>query len=319
MPLLDVKNLSIAVGKIPIVRNISFSLERTETLGIVGESGCGKSLTSLAIMGLMGGTQLNISSGSIHFDGQDLTKLKPAARRKLMGPGMAMIFQEPMTSLNPVYLVGQQIVEMILQHEKITKKAAWSRAVELLRQVKIPDPEGRAKSYPHQLSGGMRQRVVIAMALACRPSLLIADEPTTALDVTVQAQILDLLDDLQQETGMAMMMISHDLGVIAENCQNVAVMYRGQIIESASVEQLFAAAEHPYTRGLIASIPDAQTDVDMLNAIPGRVPTIDDQISGCAFHPRCEFAQNICLQSEPVLSGEPGHAVICHYPQKPNS
>lgn len=319
MPLLDVKNLSIAVGKIPIVRNISFSLERTETLGIVGESGCGKSLTSLAIMGLMGGTQLNISSGSIHFDGQDLTKLKPAARRKLMGPGMAMIFQEPMTSLNPVYLVGQQIVEMILQHEKITKKAAWSRAVELLRQVKIPDPEGRAKSYPHQLSGGMRQRVVIAMALACRPSLLIADEPTTALDVTVQAQILDLLDDLQQETGMAMMMISHDLGVIAENCQNVAVMYRGQIIESASVEQLFAAAEHPYTRGLIASIPDAQTDVDMLNAIPGRVPTIDDQISGCAFHPRCEFAQNICRQAEPVLSGEPGHAVICHYPQKPNS
>lgn len=319
MPLLDVKNLSIAVGKIPIVRNISFSLERTETLGIVGESGCGKSLTSLAIMGLMGGTQLNISSGSIHFDGQDLTKLKPAARRKLMGPGMAMIFQEPMTSLNPVYLVGQQIVEMILQHEKITKKAAWSRAVELLRQVKIPDPEGRAKSYPHQLSGGMRQRVVIAMALACRPSLLIADEPTTALDVTVQAQILDLLDDLQQEMGMAMMMISHDLGVIAENCQNVAVMYRGQIIESASVEQLFAAAEHPYTRGLIASIPDAQTDVDMLNAIPGRVPTIDDQISGCAFHPRCEFAQNICRQAEPVLSGEPGHAVICHYPQKPNS
>lgn len=313
MALLEVNNLSIAVGKTPVVSKVSFDVERGETLGIVGESGCGKSLTALAIMGLMSGTQVRITSGSINFDGRDLLAMKDKERRKIMGSGMAMIFQEPMTSLNPVYKVGEQIMEMVLQHESLSKNAAEARAIELLRLVRIPDPESRIYAYPHQMSGGMRQRVVIAMALACNPDLLIADEPTTALDVTVQAQILYLLQDLQEEVGMGMIMISHDLGVIAENCQSVAVMYRGRIVESASTEDLFVEAWHPYTRGLMDSIPDVQKDVEVLAAIPGRVPTIDEVIKGCAFHPRCSKTTDLCIQKQPERQQQAGHGVVCHH------
>ncbi|WP_029040489.1 oligopeptide/dipeptide ABC transporter ATP-binding protein [Cucumibacter marinus] len=319
MALLEVENLSLALalsGMLkPVVDNISFSVDAGDTLGIVGESGCGKSLTALAIMGLIADSPIRITGGAIRFEGRDLASISEAERRALMGDRMAMIFQEPMTSLNPVYRIGDQITESLGQHRKLSKKAARARAADLLRQVRIPDPEGRLDAYPHQLSGGMRQRVMIAMALACDPALLIADEPTTALDVTVQAQILDLLADLQEETGMAVMLISHDLGVIAENCKDVAVMYRGRIVEAASAADLFAAPRHPYTVGLLNSIPDPDADKDDLEAIPGRVPTIDEVIPGCAFHPRCAFAQDICRDVRPgdaIASKE--HTALCHFP-----
>lgn len=316
MALLDIKNLSIAVGNQPVVENISFAVDAGQTLGIVGESGCGKSITSLAIMGLLDGTQVRVTGGAAYFKGQNLLDLSAPERRAIMGREMAMIFQEPMTSLNPVYRVGDQIVEMIRAHEKISRKAALARAGNLLKLVHIPDPVERLQTYPHQLSGGMRQRVMIAMALACNPTLLIADEPTTALDVTVQAQILDLLRELQNDTGMAVILISHDLGVIAENCQSVCVMYRGRIVEAASAKKLFKGTRHPYTSGLMASIPDAQTDVDMLEAIPGRVPTIDEILTGCAFHPRCTKAEAQCANTLPELNIKQGHSVMCHYPNE---
>lgn len=314
MALLEVKDLSISIGDNRIVQNIDFTIDAGQTLGIVGESGCGKSLTSLAIMGLLDGTQVRVTSGTIEFEGRNLLALSAPQRRALMGSHMAMIFQEPMTSLNPVYRIGDQVVEMILQHERIGKGAARARVLDLLRLVRIPDPEGRLKSYPHQLSGGMRQRVMIAMALACNPALLIADEPTTALDVTVQSQILELLEDLQSQTGMAMILISHDLGVIAETCQSVAVMYRGRIVEACASNDLFRAPWHPYTSGLMASIPDAQSDVDMLDAIPGRVPTIDEVIPGCAFHPRCARAKDECTRSTPATMSSRSHLYQCHFP-----
>ena len=319
MALLEVKDLAIAVAVsgrlVPVVHGISFNIEAGFTLGIVGESGCGKSLTSLAIMGLLEGSQVRITSGSIVFDGQDMLALPPERRRAIMGADMAMIFQEPMTSLNPVYRVGDQITESILQHRKISRAQARERAIELLRLVRIPDPEGRIESFPHQLSGGMRQRVMIAMALACDPKLLIADEPTTALDVTVQARILDLMKELQAETGMAIMLISHDLGVIAETCDTVAVMYWGRIIETAPADELFADMAHPYTRGLLASIPVTDREVDRLEAIPSRVPTLGEKLSGCAFHPRCSRARPICSDIDPVaIAVSPSHFARCHFP-----
>ena len=316
MSLLTVYNLSIAVGTQGVVHNVSFSVDSGKTLGIVGESGCGKSLTSLAIMGLLEGTQVNVTGGEIHLGGRNLLEMAPASRRALMGDEMGMIFQEPMTSLNPVYRIADQLIEMILQHRRIGKKAALARAGELLERVGIPDPTARLQQYPHQLSGGQRQRVMIALALACQPSLLIADEPTTALDVTVQAQILALLRDLQRDNGMAVMLISHDLGVIAENCQHVAVMYRGRIVESAGADLLFAEPRHPYTRGLLASIPEADHDIESLQAIPGSVPTIDEVIQGCAFHPRCAAAQESCAIRSPQLQGEQ-HRIACHFPLQP--
>lgn len=321
MALLEVDNLSIAVaqsgGLLPVVQSISFCVEAGRTLGIVGESGCGKSLTSLAVMGLLEGSQVRITDGTIRFDGEDLTTFSPARRRAIMGDRMAMIFQEPMTSLNPVYRIGDQIVEALRQHRSMDKRAAGKRAAELIDLVRIADPEARLALYPHQLSGGMRQRVMIAMALACDPALLIADEPTTALDVTVQAQILDLLADLQERNGMAVVLISHDLGVIAETCRDIAVMYRGRIVETAPATELFADPRHPYTRGLMQSIPDADKDVDMLTAIPGRVPTIDEKIEGCAFHPRCARAEPRCGSDTPepvTVSGT--HLARCHFPQE---
>jgi len=320
MALLEVENLEIAVSVmgelLPVVRNISFQVAENETLGIVGESGCGKSLTSLAIMGLLEGSQVRITGGTIRFDGQDLTTLSPRGRRKIMGDQMAMIFQEPMTSLNPVYRIGDQITEVLQQHRCMSRAQARDRVMELLNMVRIPDPQTRIDSYPHQMSGGQRQRVMIAMALACDPKLLIADEPTTALDVTVQKEVLELMLDLQKRTGAAIVLISHDLGVIAETCDKVAVMYRGNIVEAASTGQLFSNMSHPYTRGLLNSIPAHDHEVEWLEAIPGRVPTIEERLEGCAFHPRCKFGTETCLKQVPSITrSAEGHEVRCHFPQ----
>ena len=316
--MLDVTDLEIAVaagGKLlPVVRGVSFDAEENETLGIVGESGCGKSLTSLAIMGLLEGSQVRITGGSIRFDGREMTTLSAEERRAIMGDQMAMIFQEPMTSLNPVYRIGDQIVETLRQHRDMTKRQARERAVELLDLVRIPEPARRIDSFPHQMSGGQRQRVMIAMALACDPKLLIADEPTTALDVTVQKEVLDLMADLQTRMGTAIVLISHDLGVIAETCDKVAVMYRGKIAEAAATDELFSNMSHPYTRGLLNSIPVVDHDVEWLEAIPGRVPTIDENLPGCAFHPRCALAEAQCKTDDPQARDvAQGHAVRCHF------
>jgi len=321
MALLDVTDLEIAVaagGKLlPVVRGVSFEVEESETLGIVGESGCGKSLTSLAIMGLLEGSQVRLTGGSIRFDGRELTTLSPKERRAIMGDQMAMIFQEPMTSLNPVYRIGDQITETLRQHRDMTRGQARDRAVELLDLVRIPEPSRRIDSFPHQMSGGQRQRVMIAMALSCDPKLLIADEPTTALDVTVQKEVLDLMADLQTRMGAAIVLISHDLGVIAETCDKVAVMYRGKIAEAASASDLFKNMSHPYTRGLMNSIPVVDHDVEWLEAIPGRVPTIDEVLPGCAFHPRCKIAETRCSAEDPAAREmAKGHEVRCHFAGK---
>lgn len=321
MALLEVEDLEIAVATrgalLPVVRGVSFTVDDAETLGIVGESGCGKSLTSLAIMGLLDGTAIRVTGGSIRFDGLDLLAMKPKERRAIMGKRMAMIFQEPMTSLNPVYRVGDQIIENIRQHQALSARAARDRAIELLDMVRIPDPGQRIDSYPHQMSGGQRQRVMIAMALSCDPKLLIADEPTTALDVTVQKEVLELMSDLQTRMGTAIILISHDLGVIAETCHKVAVMYRGKVVEAAPTKTLFSHLGHPYTRGLINSIPVADHDVEWLDAIPGRVPILQEEISGCAFHPRCGRAEALCQLDEPGphrLTAE--HFSRCHFAEE---
>ena len=324
MALLEVENLEIAVsskGKLlPIVQGVSFDVDENETLGIVGESGCGKSLTSLAIMGLLGGTTVRITNGNIRFEGVDLLTLPEKDRRTIMGNRMAMIFQEPMTSLNPVYRIGDQIIENLRQHKNLSYATARDRAVELLTLVRIPNPGERVDSFPHQMSGGQRQRVMIAMALSCDPKLLIADEPTTALDVTVQKEVLDLMADLQKRMGTAIVLISHDLGVIAETCDKVAVMYRGRVAEAASTADLFAELAHPYTRGLLNSIPFVDRDVEWLEAIPGRVPALEEELTGCAFHPRCALATDLCSLIVPDTSQfKPGHAVQCHFPGKVTS
>ena len=259
MALLDIRDLDLSIARgselLPVVQGVSLTVEEDETLGIVGESGCGKSLTALAIMGLLEGSAVRIAGGSMHFQGRDLLALSPGERRRMMGDQMAMIFQEPMTSLNPVYRVGDQIMEAIIQHRGMSRKRARERALDLLDLVRIPDPMRRIDSFPHQMSGGQRQRVMIAMALACDPKLLIADEPTTALDVTVQKDVLELMLGLQRRTGMSIVLISHDLGVIAETCDKVAVMYRGRIVEQASTSELLSNMSHPYTLGLLGSIP----------------------------------------------------------------
>ena len=314
MTLLHVRDLCIDVGGYPLLRNVSFEVDRGQTLGLVGESGCGKSITALAVMGLLNNPQIRITGGQILFNGDNLLRINPIHRRALMGSQMAMIFQEPMSSLNPVYRVGDQIVEMIRQHQKISVSAAQTRALELLQLVQIPDPTGRLRAYPHTLSGGLRQRVMIAIALACNPLLLIADEPTTALDVTVQAQILALLQRLQSKIGMAVILISHDLGVIAQNCRTVAVMYRGRIIEHAPVTKLFRATRHPYTSGLLALMPDAEVQSVTLPTIPGNVPALHERINGCGFHPRCSFATDPCFKIDPSPQIDNEHMVCCHNP-----
>jgi oligopeptide/dipeptide ABC transporter ATP-binding protein len=321
MALLEVENLEIVVstkGKLlPVVQGVSFDVDDNETLGIVGESGCGKSLTSLASMGLLGGTPMRITGGNIRFDGMDLLTMPEKDRRAIMGNRMAMIFQEPMTSLNPVYRIGDQIIENLRQHQNISYLAARDRAVELLSLVRIQNPSERIESFPHQMSGGQRQRVMIAMALSCDPKLLIADEPTTALDVTVQKEVLDLMADLQERMGTAIVLISHDLGVINETCDKVAVMYRGRVVEAASTVDLFSELAHPYTRGLLNSIPVVDRDVEWLEAIPGRVPTLEEELTGCAFHPRCSLANELCASRMPATTEfKLGHTVQCHFAGK---
>jgi len=318
MALLEVENLSIAVagksGLISVVEDCSFSVDANQTLGIVGESGCGKSLTAMAIMGLLDGSQVKITNGSIWFDGENVLGMSDKQRRHIMGDSMSMIFQEPMTSLNPVYRIGDQIVEALKQHRKMSASEYRRRALQLLELVKIPDHHQRVNSFPHQLSGGQRQRVMIAMALSCDPKLIIADEPTTALDVTVQNEVLELMLDLQRRTGTAIILISHDMGVIAQTCDEVAVMYRGRIIESSGTAELFRNIQHPYTRGLLNSIPAIDSETEWLDAIPGRVPTLEEELNGCAFHPRCSYAQAQCTDTLPTAQvSDTNHLVRCHF------
>jgi peptide/nickel transport system ATP-binding protein len=305
-------------GVVRAVDGVSFHIEAGETLGIVGESGCGKSVTALSILRLIPPGQGRTVSGRVRFEGRDLLDLDDRAMRAIRGNRISMIFQEPMTSLNPVLTVGEQIAEAVMIHEGASRRAAMSRAVAMLRLVRIPDPDQRAGEYPHQLSGGMRQRVMIAMALACDPLLLIADEPTTALDVTVQAQILQLMLDLKERFGAAVMLITHDLGVVAETCQRVIVMYAGRKVEEAPVLELFDRPLHPYTRGLMASIPRRRLGLaapeagKRLSDIPGMVPSLLDPILGCAFAPRCAFATPRChADAPPLLRRGPGHKVAC--------
>jgi peptide/nickel transport system ATP-binding protein len=303
-PLLELKRLAVSFatddGTVRAVDGIDLSLQHGRTLGLVGESGCGKSVTSLAVMGLLPPENSEVS-GEVHFEGRDLLKIPRAELRDLRGARLAMIFQEPMTSLNPSYTIGNQIVEAIRRHQGLDSAEARTRAIEMLRLVRIPSPEKRIDDYPHKLSGGMRQRAMIAMALACGPQLLIADEPTTALDVTIQAQILDLMRGLRRDTGTAIILITHDLGVVAEMADDVAVMYAGQIVERAPVESLFARPEHPYTVGLLGSIPKLDHKRDSLPSIEGRVPDMAHPPEGCRFAARCPFVEPACREKVPLL------------------
>ena len=317
---LDVKNLETVFftnsGLFRAVDDVSFRVRRGETLAIVGESGCGKSVSALSIMRLVPNPPGRIVGGSVMLEGTDLLALEEAEMRAIRGNRISMIFQEPMTSLNPVMRIGDQIMEAVRLHREMTKQQAWNQAVEMLRLVRIPEPARRALEYPHQLSGGMRQRAMIAMALACRPALLIADEPTTALDVTIQAQILALVLDQQQELGMGLILITHDLGVVAQTAQRVIVMYAGRKVEEADVETLFADPRHPYTRGLMASIPavpSLQGKADArLAEIPGTVPSLTRLPKGCAFAPRCSLAVARCHEAYPLLQDwGGGHLAAC--------
>ena len=317
---LDVKNLKTVFftnsGLFKAVDDVSFTVSRGETLAIVGESGCGKSVSALSIMRLVPDPPGRIVGGEIRLEGKDLLALDEAEMRAIRGNRISMIFQEPMTSLNPVIRIGDQISEAVRLHRDMSAKQAWEKAVEMLRLVRIPEPARRAQEYPHQLSGGMRQRAMIAMALACRPALLIADEPTTALDVTIQAQILALMLDLQQELGMGLILITHDLGVVAQTAQRVVVMYAGKKVEEADVETLFAKPRHPYTRGLMASIPAVPTQEtrrnERLTEIPGAVPALTKLPKGCAFAPRCALAVDRCHAEYPPLQDFGGpHLAAC--------
>lgn len=316
-PLLDVRGLSIRVAGAarPLVDEMSFSLNAGETLCIVGESGCGKSLTALALMGLLQGSPLRVEAGSAMFQGTDLLSASHEELRKLRGDRVSMIFQEPMTSLNPALRIGEQIAEAVREHRDISRDAARARALEMLERVRIPAAKKRLDEYPHQLSGGMRQRVMIAMALANDPALLIADEPTTALDVTIQAQILDLMRNLGRETGAAQIMITHDLGVVAEMADTVAVMYAGRIVETGSTAQIFDEPQHPYTLGLMSSMPSLSGDTGRLVTIPGTVPSPVDMPPGCRFAARCPFAGSRCDSTPPLADLRQGHRVACwHVP-----
>lgn len=298
-------------GVVKAVDGVDITVSEGEIVGLVGESGCGKSVTSLSVMGLVPQPPGKIEGGSIKLSGRDLTALKPKEWQKVRGNEVAMIFQEPMTSLNPVFTIGNQMVEAVRQHQKISKQEARQLARETLKEVGI-SREGILDEYPHQLSGGMRQRVMIAMAMVCRPKLLIADEPTTALDVTIQAQILDLMRRLNRETDTAILMITHDLGVVAEMCDRVIVMYAGQVVEETDVHRLFKNPQHPYTKGLLKSIPHLDRRLDRLYSIPGNVPNPRYMPKGCRFAPRCEHVMDICRENAPALhSWEEGHLSRC--------
>lgn len=302
-------NFKMEDGIVSAIRGVNLQVKKGETLALVGESGSGKSVTSLSIMRLVAG---DIPSGEILFNGEDLIKKSEASMRKIRGNKISMIFQDPMTSLNPVLTCGEQIAESIRLHQKVNKKEALGRAIELLKLVGVPMPENRVHEYPHQLSGGLRQRVMIAIALACNPSLLIADEPTTALDVTIQAQILELLKRLKTELDMSIILITHDLGVVAEVAERVAVMYAGQIVEEADVKTLFQSPSHPYTVGLLKSIPKLEDEQFELYSIKGVVPDLSNMPKGCKFNPRCEFATEICFEKEaPHINTNNGGIVAC--------
>ena len=315
MDLLEIQRLTThfitRAGVIKAVDNLSLRLQKGRVLGLVGESGCGKTVTALSILNLVPPPG-RIVSGAIFFEGRDLLTLAPEEMRSIRGARISMIFQEPMTALNPVFTIGNQIAEVLTTHQDITNKAAMNAAVDLLHSVGIPSPEKRVREYPHQLSGGMRQRVMIAMAIACRPSLILADEPTTALDVTIQAHILELLGRIQTEMGMAMILVTHDLGLIAERSHEVAVMYAGRIVEQAETRELFADPRHPYTRGLIASIPKpGEEGRKRLRTIKGSVPQLHDLPAGCKFATRCDIKTAQCATEPELVEVKPGHLVRC--------
>lgn len=317
-PLLSVRNLETSfftkAGVIKAVDGVSYDIGKGETLGIVGESGCGKSVTSFSILGLLSHPG-RVTGGAVYFKGKNLLDLAPAEMRRLRGKQIAMIFQEPMTALNPVLTIGKQIIEQIVAHESTSAREARQRAIELLSLVGIPSPERRVDDYPHQLSGGMRQRAMIAMALSCNPELLICDEPTTALDVTIQAQILDLLQHLQEQFHMSVQFITHDLGVISELADRVVVMYAGTVVEEARAETIFSSPRHPYTVGLLESIPKIDEQQERLSTIPGAVPSLLALPTGCRFQNRCSRSTEICKQVAPVLRQlTSDHQVACHNP-----
>ena len=321
--LLELKDLRVHFktrdGLVKAVDGVSYTLNPGETIGIVGESGSGKSVTAMTIMGLVPMPPGMIAGGDILYKGDSLTAASGEAIRKIRGNRISMIFQDPMTSLNPVYRIGHQIAESLILHKGMKKKEAHARAVELLDMVGIPNPEQRAKDYPHQFSGGMRQRVMIAMALSCEPDILIADEPTTALDVTIQAQILELMEDLQERTGTAIIMITHDLGVVADMADKILVMYAGRAVEMGTAHEIFYRPLHPYTWGLMRSIPRPEEDVkDALNPIKGNPPSLIDLPTGCSFHPRCPYATPHCVEVTPEYRSIDGdHGVACHYSDIP--
>ncbi|MGG3563119.1 ABC transporter ATP-binding protein [Neobacillus rhizosphaerae] len=304
--LLEVNNLKTHFrterGKVTAVDGISFHVDRGEVLAIVGESGCGKSVTAQSILRLFEENGVTTYDGEINFEGKNLLKISDHEMRKIRGNDISMIFQDPLSSLNPVFTIGDQIMEPIMLHQKLSKKEAYKRAIEMLKLIGIPAPEQRVNEYPHQISGGMRQRVMIAIALACQPKLLIADEPTTALDVTIQSQILELIDSLRQKLDMGIMLITHDLGVVAQHCTRVAVMYLGEVVEEGDVESLFENPLHPYTQGLISSIPQLYGDRNKkLSIIKGMVPSLNEIPKGCRFAPRCPFADAKCMNEKPEL------------------
>ncbi|MNM01064.1 Oligopeptide transport ATP-binding protein OppD [compost metagenome] len=305
-PILKIENLHTHFftekGEVPAVDGVDLYINPGEVLGVVGESGCGKSVTSLSVLKLVPNPPGRIVDGRILFKGRDIVPMKEREMRKIRGNAVSMIFQEPMTSLNPLFTVGQQIIETVRLHQGISRKEAREHAVDMLRKVGIPRPESIIDEYPHQLSGGMRQRVMIAMSISCNPELLIADEPTTALDVTIQAQILDLIRRLNEEQGTAVMMITHDLGVVAEMCHRVAVMYAGKVVEEGTVRDIFKNPLHPYTQGLIASVPRMDETRERLYSIPGNVPILSTSMQGCRFAPRCPHVMDICRRSLPELT-----------------
>lgn len=313
--LLEVKNLKTQFkteeGIINAVNGVNFNIDKGEVLAVVGESGSGKSVTSLSIMGLIESKDREVVNGEIIFKGENLLKKNKREMQNIRGNEISMIFQEPMTSLNPVFTIEKQITEVILRHENVSKKDAEKKAIEMLELVGIPSPEKRIKDYPHQMSGGMRQRAMIAMALVCNPELLIADEPTTALDVTIQAQILDLMLKLKEKLGTAILLITHDLGVVAEVADRVAIMYCGKIVESGTVEEIFEKPLHPYTEGLLKSIPKIEDECEKLFMIPGMVPNPLEMPKGCAFSTRCSKCNQMCINDEPPIFGKDGRSVRC--------
>ncbi|MBI4542226.1 MAG: ABC transporter ATP-binding protein [Gemmatimonadetes bacterium] len=322
VPLLELRDLRVtfpvAGGVARAVDGLDLLVEAGETVGLVGESGCGKSVTALAILRLVGPDGHIAHGSSVRLEGRDLLALPGKEMRAVRGNHVALVFQEPLSALNPVLRIGAQIAEAVRAHESVTRATARWRAIEMLTMVGLPEAERRARQYPHQLSGGMRQRVMIAMALVCRPKLLIADEPTTALDVTIQAEILELLAELQRKLGMAVLLITHNLGLVAETTQRVAVMYGGQIVEEAATEALFARAAHPYTEGLLAAVPRLDEPRERLRVIPGQVPPATSWPAGCRFHPRCPYAWERCrTEAPPLLEAAPGHRARCWLVEEP--